>query len=66
MVELSESLYTVKETVKIFKCSPETIYKMKNEGKLTALKFGHLKITRESILNLIRDENFGKEYSEKG
>lgn len=68
MAELTEPLYTVKETAEFFKCSPGTIYKLKNEGKLVSLKFGHLKITRESILNLIGDENFGKkqEYTEKG
>lgn len=68
MIELTEPLYTVKETAKIFKCNPGTIYKMKDDGRLVALKFGHLKITRESILNLIGDENFGKkqEYTEKG
>lgn len=58
-----DMIFTVEETSKILKSSPNTIYKLIKEGKLQALKLGRLKVPIFEIERFLRD-NLGHDLSE--
>jgi len=50
MIMTNEEVYTVEETAKILKVSPDTVRKLINNGELEARRVGRqLRVTREAI-----------------
>lgn len=50
---MMNELYTVKETAKILKVNPDSVYTLIKSGKLRALKLGSLKVRRTTILEFL-------------
>ena len=51
---MEDVLYTVKETSKLLKTSPNYVYELIKRGMLPALKLGSFKIRRTTILLYIK------------
>lgn len=60
---MEDVLYTVKETSKLLKTSPNYVYELIKRGMLPALKLGSLKIRRTTILNFL-EQNEGKDLTD--
>lgn len=60
---MEDVLYTVKETSKLLKTSPNYVYKLIKRGMLPALKLGSFKIRRTTILNFL-EQNEGKDLTD--
>lgn len=52
---MHELIYTVAETAAVLKTSKPTIYKLIDEGKLTAIKIGSLKIPKEELERFVNE-----------
>ena len=60
---MEDVLYTVKETSKLLKTSPNYVYELIKRGMLPALKLGIFKIRRTTILNFL-EQNEGKDLTD--
>ncbi len=60
---MEDVLYTVKETSKLLKTSPNYVYELIKRGMLPALKLGSFKIRRTTILNFL-EQNEGKDLTD--